>query len=143
MARHQGGDKVNAGFYLNLDSWQVTTLSGEGGVLPGENDARFLRVPLPVLLAAAPMLGAAFAMFLPFIGIALVADFAVKKAWAAGRDAMHASVTALGPQTRTGEAYFTGEADKKSDKPLDAELQAKLDTLERAIDEHEAKTAKK
>ena len=143
MARQQGGDKVNAGFYLNLDSWQVTTLSGEGGTLPGSKDTQFLRVPLPVLLAAAPMMGAAFAMFLPFIGLALVADYAVKKTWAAGREALNASATALGPQTRTGEAYFTGEADEKSDKPMDADLQAKLDKLEKAIDEHEAKTSKK
>jgi hypothetical protein len=143
MARHQGGDKVDAGFYLNLDSWQVTTLSGTGGMLPGKEDDQYLRVPLPVLLAAAPLMGAAFAMFLPFIGIAMVADYAVKKAWAAGRDAWHASAMALGPQTRTGEAYFTGDADKKSDKPIDADLEAKLEQLERAIDEHEAKTTKK
>jgi hypothetical protein len=143
MSRYRGGDKVDAGFYFNLDSWQVATLSGEGGVLPGGKDAVFLRVPLPVLLAAAPMMGAAFAIFLPFIGLALVADYAVKKTWAAGREALHASATALGPQTRTGEAYFTGHADKKDEKPMDAELEAKLDKLERAIEDHEAKTGKK
>jgi hypothetical protein len=143
MARHQGGDKVNAGFYFNLDSWQVTTLSGEGGVLPGKSDQQYLRVPLPVLLAMAPMMGAAFAIFLPFIGLALVADYAVKKSWAAGREAIGASAMALGPKARTGEAYFTGEADKsKSDKPLDADLKDKLEQLERAIDEHEAKAKK-
>jgi hypothetical protein len=142
MARHQGGDKVNAGFYLNLDSWQVTTLSGDGGTLPGKADARYLRVPLPMLLAMAPMVGAAFAMFLPFIGIAIVADYAVKKTWQAGREALHASATALGPQTRTGEAYFTGEADEKSKGQIEPHLQKKLEQLKKAIDEHERKHGK-
>jgi hypothetical protein len=137
MARHQGGDKVSAGFYLDLDSWQVTTLSGSGGTLPGDAGALYLRVPLPVLLAMAPMMGAAFAIFLPFVGIALVTDYAVKRTWKAGRAALHASATALGPQTRTGEAYFTGDADKPSEGPIDERLEKKLDRLERAIDEHE------
>ena len=143
MARHQGGDKVGAGFYLNVESWQVTTLSGAGGTLPGGDDVRYLSVPLPVLLVTAPMLGAAFAVFLPFIGIALVADHAVKKAWQAGREALHASATALGPEARTGEAYFTGEAGKKTEGAVDGKLEEKLERLERAIDAHEQRRAKK
>ena len=139
MARHQGGDKVNAGFYLDLESWQVTTLSGNGGTLPGKTEAQYLRVPLPVLLAMAPMMGAAFAVFLPFIGIAVVADFVVKKAWHAGREALHASATALGPQTRTGETYFTGEAGDKAKGEIDQDLDKKLAQLEKAIEDHEKK----
>lgn len=142
MARHHGGERVNAGFYFNLTSWQVTTLSGEGGVLPGEGTSEYLRVPLPVLLAMAPMMGAAFAIFLPFIGIALAAEYGAKRLWNVGRDAVDASVTALGPQASTGEAYFTGEADKKTGQPLDAALAAKLEVLEKAIDAHEANERK-
>jgi hypothetical protein len=137
MRRHQGGDRVKAGFYFNLESWEVTTMSGQGGVLGGTANSRYLRVPLPLLLVLAPLMGAAFAMFLPFIGIAMVLDFAAKRMWAAGREAMHAAVTAVSPRAQTGEAYFTGEAGKKGDEKKDGEAEARLKDLEKEIDEHE------
>ena len=133
MLRQQGGDKVKAGFYFNMDSWEVSTMSGQGGVLAGAGDSRYLRVPLPLLLVCAPMMGAAFAMFLPFIGIALVLDFAAKRAWAACRDAVRASVVAISPRTQTGEAYFTGDAAKKTKGGDDAEIEARLKALEDEI----------
>ena len=84
MLRHQGGDKVKAGFYFNMDSWEVATDVGPGrGARGRAPTARYLRMPLPVLLVFAPLMGACFAMFLPFIGIALVLDFVAKRAWAA------------------------------------------------------------
>lgn len=143
MTRYMGGQNVKAGFYFNLESWKVTTLSGEGGVLPGGGDTRYLRVPLPLLLVLAPMMGAAFAIFLPFIGIAMVLDFAMKKAYAAGREALHATVVALSPRLRTGEAYFTGGADEKKTEAGESaakttdEVEARLDRIEKAIDEKE------
>ena len=48
-----------------------------------------------VLLVAAPLMGAAFAMFLPFIGIALVLDFVAKKAWKVTREAVHGTMMAV------------------------------------------------
>jgi hypothetical protein len=141
MLRYQGGEQAKAGFYFNLGSWEVTTLSGGGGVLAGAADTSYLRMPLPLLLVAAPLMGAAFAMFLPFIGIAMVLDYAVKQAWAAGRDAFHATAMALGPHTRAGEAYFTGHADKKQKDATPAEqVESKLGEIEKAIDEHERKS---
>ena len=137
MLRHQGGDKVNAGFYFNMDSWEISTLSGQGGVLAGASDSRYLRVPVPILLAFAPMMGAAFAMFLPFIGIALVLDFVAKRAWAACRDAVQATFMALSPRQQTGEAYFTGDAPKKGKGKKDEEIDARLQALEDEISEAE------
>jgi hypothetical protein len=140
MLRHQGGEQVKAGFYFNLESWEVTTLSGSGGTLAGPAQTSYLRMPLPLLLVAAPLMGAAFAIFLPFIGIAMVLDYAVKQAWAAGREAFHATAMALGPHTRAGEAYFTGHADgKKKDEKPGEQVQSKIEELEKAIDEHERK----
>lgn len=138
MLRHQGGDKVKAGFYFNMNSWEVSTMSGQGGVLAGAIDDRYLRVPLPMLLMLAPMMGAAFAMFLPFIGIALVLDFAAKRAWAACRNAAHTTAMALSPRTQTGAAYFTGDASKKKGAE-DESAEARLKALEDEIAEAEKK----
>jgi hypothetical protein len=137
MFRQQGGDKVKAGFYFNRDSWEVTTMSGQGGVLAGAADSRYLRMPLPMLLVFAPMMGACFAMFLPFIGIALVLDFVAKRAWAACRDAVQATLMALSPRTQTGEAYFTGDAADTRKRKDDAEVEARLQALEQEIQQHE------
>lgn len=127
MARHQGGETVGAGFFMNVAEWNVETFSGDGGVLPGGAETVYRQVPTLVLLVAAPLLGAAFAMFLPFIGLALVAQFAAKKAWAVTNDMAHAALVAMSPRTAAGEAYLTGD---KSTATKAAAPDAKLDQLD-------------
>jgi hypothetical protein len=73
--RFAGGEQVKAGFYWNLREWEANIIPREGGVLAAKDDARYLRVPLPLLLVVAPLMGAAYAMFLPFIGFAMVAMY--------------------------------------------------------------------
>lgn len=76
----KGGNKVPAGFYFNKKNWEIVTVSGKkGGVLPGDAEAGYLRIPALAMLAAAPVLGAAFVIFLPVIGFALLAGAAFKK----------------------------------------------------------------
>lgn len=80
MKENKGGSKVPAGFYFNKKSWEIVTVSGKkGGVLPGDVKTGYLRIPAVAMLAAAPVLGAAFVIFLPVIGFALFAGAAFKK----------------------------------------------------------------
>ena len=138
MVRHQGGDRAKAGFYLNTESWEVTTLSGKGGgTLPGGRNAQFLRVPTVGLLVFAPLMGAAYAMFLPFIGIALTAQWATKKAVAGVRQATQSVMGTMSPAWRPGEAYFTGSPDKdakKADGEAVPEVEERLKRIEDEID---------
>jgi len=77
-----GGTKVPAGVYFNKANWEIVTVSGKkGGVLPGDAKADYLRVPAIAMLAGAPILGAAFVVFLPVIGFALLATAAFNKAF--------------------------------------------------------------
>lgn len=87
MTKYKGGETVKAGFYWNRGTWGVELVPAEGGALPGEETTTYVRVPWPLLLVIAPVMGGAFAMFLPFIGIALLVQFA----WAAvtGRRVSH------------------------------------------------------
>jgi len=146
MVRHQGGDRAKAGFYLNTESWEVTTLSGKGGgTLPGGRNAQFLRVPTVGLLVFAPLMGAAYAMFLPFIGIALTAQWATKKAAAGVRQATQSVLGTMSPAWRPGEAHFTGSPDKdKATKDGEAEPQVddRLKKIEDEIDQHERNARK-
>ena len=75
-----GGSKVPAGFYFDKKSWEIVTVSGKkGGLLPGDAETDYLKIPAVAMLAAAPVLGAAFVIFLPVIGFALFAGAAFRK----------------------------------------------------------------
>lgn len=75
MTTYRGGETVKAGFYWNRGKWGAEIIPAEGGALPGHDETRYNRIPWPVLLVAAPVMGGAFAMFLPFIGVAMLVQF--------------------------------------------------------------------
>lgn len=136
MAANHGGELVKAGFFFNLDSWEISTITGrEGGILDGEPTARFLRVPVLAMLLLAPLMGALFAMFLPFIGIFLMAQFLADKAWHGVRYVAHALVGSLGPAWQPSAAHLAGTPDedvKKGPDPTRA-AETSLDALEQEI----------
>jgi hypothetical protein len=76
MTKYTAGDTVKAGFYWNRREWGAEIVPAAGGALPGNPGDAYYRIGWPVLLVAAPVMGGAFAMFLPFIGIALLVRFA-------------------------------------------------------------------
>jgi hypothetical protein len=75
FSRHNGGDQVTFGFYWNRTEWEAQIVPAGGGVLKGEAGTRYLRMPALALLVVMPLMGAAYAMFLPFIGIAMFTAF--------------------------------------------------------------------
>lgn len=72
MFNHKGGDVVKGGFYWNQAQWRLENVEGKSGTLPGDEESRFARVPTLVLFVLAPIMGALFVVFLPFIGFALL-----------------------------------------------------------------------
>jgi hypothetical protein len=76
MTKYTGGDTVKAGFYWNRGKLGAEVVPAEGGTLPGDGATRYTRIPWPVLLVVAPVMGGAFAMFLPFLGLAMLGKYA-------------------------------------------------------------------
>lgn len=76
MTKYTGGDTVKAGFYWNRGKWGAEVVPAEGGALPGTPETVYNRIPWPVLLVVAPVMGGAFAMLLPFLGLAMLAKHA-------------------------------------------------------------------
>ncbi len=76
MTKYTGGETVKAGFYWNRGKWGAEVVPAEGGALPGTPETVYNRIPWPVLLVVAPVMGGAFAMFLPFLGLAMLAKYA-------------------------------------------------------------------
>jgi hypothetical protein len=115
MAKRMGGTAAKNGFYWNLGKWEMTMVPKQGGILPGDATDKYLKVPVIALLFLAPLMGAAYAMFLPFIGFAMVFTFLGKKALAAvGVGATGVGAT-MAQDWRPGEAYLA--KDEKKDAP--------------------------
>jgi hypothetical protein len=113
--RHEGGAKVRSGFYWNLSRWTIVTIPKEGGLLPGGPEHRYLKLPVLVLLAVAPVMGGLYVMFLPFIGFAMVAATAGRKAGAVLAKTFVATMATVSPSWHPGEAYFTGKPRPRSE----------------------------
>ena len=80
MTTYTGGDTVMAGFYWNQGKWEAEVVPAAGGLLPGDTTVTYRRIPWPALLVVAPVMGGAFAMFLPFIGLAMLVQYAYRAA---------------------------------------------------------------
>ena len=106
---NRGGHTVKAGTYWNMVNGSRIDLAEEG-ILPGGHDTLYVKAPSIAVLAAGPVLGLLFAVFLPFIGIAMAATLIVKKVGEGVRDAAAASVT-FG--WKPIEAYLAGRKRKK------------------------------
>ncbi len=71
MKRYIGGTKVAGGYYWHVGTWEIATVKGKEGTLPGGPADQYLHAPVAALFVLAPVMGAAFAIFLPFIGFAM------------------------------------------------------------------------
>ncbi|HET7214294.1 MAG TPA: hypothetical protein VFL79_11935 [Terriglobia bacterium] len=69
---HKGGNETKGGFYWKKGDWEIVTVEGKKGVLPGTEQTEYLRVPtllfIPVILA----MSVVYVVFLPFIGFAML-----------------------------------------------------------------------
>ena len=109
MAKRLGGTPAKNGFYWNLGKWEMMMVPKQGGLLPGDAGDKYIKVPVIALLFLAPLMGAAYAMFLPFIGFAMLFTFLGKKAFAATRTGASEVAATMGPSWRPGEAYLAGK----------------------------------
>ena len=115
------GSKVAAGYYLNVADWNFSFVR-EGGSLPGSGS--FIKTPLLLVLAGAPILGLLMVMFLPFIGFALFLGLIAKKAGASLQQSFYGLAALVSPAMRPGEAYLAGKASGKDGAASkDAELE--------------------
>lgn len=87
MTRYHGTDQVKMGFYWNRARWEIVTIPKGGGVLPGGHDVRYIRFPLILVMLLGPVVGAAYVIFLPLIGFAMLFGFAGKKLLSAAQHA--------------------------------------------------------
>lgn len=139
MTKRIGGTAVKNGFYWHLNKWEMQIIPKQGGVLPGGAADKYLKVPIAALLVVAPVMGGLYAFFLPFIGFAMVAGFAGRKATAAAKAGAAHMMATVSPRWSPGAAYLAGKEKGKGAKAGDEGQKTDeghpLEKIEREIDE--------
>lgn len=116
MTTYTGRQTVQNGLYLNTETYTITTMNA-AGPLPGTELQKFVRVPMIMMLAAAPLLGLAFVMFLPLIGFAMVLHLLATKTYHLVTDAATEGVRVMRPSWAPALAFLSRN---KVAKPTDA-----------------------
>jgi hypothetical protein len=109
-----GGETVGKGNYWNFSTGERVQIE-DRGVLPGNPSDSYYRFPPIAVLIAGPILGLTYAVFLPFIGIAMLAGVLAKKLFGGVvRTAWKGAAFGWKPS----EAYLSGRKRKagKTDK---------------------------
>jgi len=112
MLRHSGGDKVGKGTYWNLTNGERVDITDEG-TLPGDANRTFYKMPAAAIIVAAPVIGLAYAAFLPFIGIAMFVKLVAKKIGGGAMETVRGSAS-FG--FRPSESYLAGKKKEKKDE---------------------------
>ncbi len=69
FSQHHGGTIVDGGIYWSRRAMEFVPVPASGGTLPGGHEDAYIRTPILLVLLLGPMMGLAFAMFLPLSGI--------------------------------------------------------------------------
>ena len=141
MTTYTGTQKVESGLYFNVKHLTITTMENEG-TLPGTSDDRYRRVPMLLMLAAAPLLGLAYVIFLPLIGFGMVAYLLGHKAVQLATGTAAEAVRVLQPGWAPALAFLSRNKPAKVDQAAkDAEPDAWKEQVEKKLDEtdHESK----
>lgn len=117
MLTYKGGQKVGKGTYWDLKNGRRIDVTDEVA-LPGERTATYLKMSSGVMLLSGPIIGLIYVIFLPFIGIAVVATVA-------GRKIVEGMANLIGKSLSFGwrpkNAYLSGKKKEKSKEKHDKE----------------------
>jgi hypothetical protein len=133
--RIAAGTRVRKGYYFNLETWALTPVDTDGRPLPGDASEDYVHVPLLIAFVLAPVMGAAFLMFLPFIGFYLAGQAALVPVTGIFRCSATELAATLQPGWQPGEAHLTGQpGGEHVEGGGAAALEDRLDILQREID---------
>jgi hypothetical protein len=131
MTTYAGGTAVKGGYYLDLSTFTFAQVARDGGKLPGGDEHGFTRVPVVLVLAAAPVLGGAFVVALPFIAFGVTAYAIGKRLTGFGRAGAREVAATLAPPWAPGAAHLTGAPPSEQGTPP---ADVRVDELAKEID---------
>ncbi len=105
MLRFKGGQKVGKGTYWNIADGSRVDIEDEG-VLPGDDSAKYTRVPAGIVLFAGPVIGLFYVIAMPFMAVGTIVTLLAKKI-VTGLLNLLGSLISFG--WRPSEAHLTGK----------------------------------
>jgi hypothetical protein len=134
MTTYAGGTQVRSGYYVDTGSLGFAQVARDGGTLPGDGARRYTRVPVVLVLAAAPVLGGLFVVALPFIGFGVAAWAVARKLAGAGRAGAREVAATVAPPFVPGEAHLTGGAGEEKEEAGAPARDARIEGLQGEIE---------
>ncbi len=71
MRKYKSGNPAPDGFYRKKGEWEIVTVDGENGRLPGGIECEYIKVPGLLFVPVALMLGAGFVISPYFVSFAI------------------------------------------------------------------------
>ena len=119
MTTYAGGTAVKSGYYLDTRTFTFAQVARDGGKLPGGDEHGFTRVPMVLVLVAAPVLGGVFVVALPFIAFGVTAYAIGKRLTGFGRAGAREVAATLAPPWAPGAAHLTGAPPAEGGAPAE------------------------
>jgi hypothetical protein len=134
MTTINGGNAVQGGYYLSKSAWEIFPIEKDGQKLPGPVSEHYVKVPTAVALLIMPVLGGLMVVFLPFIGLYLTAQAAVRPLVGMFQRSAQDLAATVTPGWAPGAAHFTGKRSEEKTAEEAPSKEAKLEELAKEID---------
>src|SRR5512137_3117734 len=134
MTTINGGTAVQGGYYLSKSNWEIFPVEKDGQKLPGPAAEHYVKLSTAAALLLMPVLGGLMVVFLPFIGLYLTVQAALRPLVGMFRRSAQDLAATVTPGWQPGAAHFTGK--RSEEKPADevTSQAAKLEELAREIE---------
>lgn len=120
----EAGTRVTRGYYFGAKGWQLLPVERDGELLPGGAGEKYLRVSLAGAIAIAPLMGAAFLVFLPFIGVYLFAVAVTRPIAMLFQRSTTELAATVAPVMVPGRTHLTGQPAEEAEQAKPGEAAA-------------------
>lgn len=128
FTKHVGGETVPGGVYWSMKAGEFIAVPNEGGKLEGGAGHQYIKAPMPVVLIAGPILGLAFAIFLPLSGLLVLLPFLGSKLRDAFSSGQVAAAHVASSRMQPGMSYLeAGSKEKDGAEGAQSDFEAEED----------------
>ncbi len=132
MKTYQSGKPARGGVYVAPRRFDLRVVGADGEALEGKPEAKYVRIPTPLVIAMGPAIGGAYVVAFPFVIIGALAVVLVggvrRMASSAAENQAHLAQVRWQP----GAAYLNG-SENAGTKGEDESSGDELDDLEKEI----------
>jgi hypothetical protein len=134
MTTINGGTAVQGGYYLSKSNWEIFPVEKDGQKLPGSHSEHYVKLSTAAALLIMPVLGGLMVVFLPFIGLYLTVQAALRPLVGIFHRSAQDLAATVTPGWQPGAAHFTGKRSEEKAAEEAPSKEAKLEELAKEID---------